>query len=58
MYQIEHPGEVNRIRYNPGMTELLATRTVSGDIVVINCYKAQKGKNSLKPYICLKGHEG
>ncbi len=56
MYEVEHPGQVNRIRRNPKMTNLLASRTVSGDILIIDEFKLKRGKNSLKPLANLKGH--
>lgn len=38
------------------MTHLLASRTVSGDILIISERLYKRGKNAIKPYITLKGH--
>ena len=40
------------------MTHLLASRTVSGDILIISERLYKRGKNAIKPYITLKGHQG
>ena len=40
------------------MTHLLASRTATGDILILNEHKAKKGKNFIAPYLILKGHEG
>ncbi len=40
------------------MTNFIASRTVSGDILIIDEHKLKKGKNPLKPLLILKGHTG
>lgn len=55
--KIQHNGEINRARYLPNNSNIIATKTISGDIYIFN-REQQKANNSgsCKPDIICKGH--
>ncbi|KAJ8295751.1 Histone acetyltransferase type B subunit 2 [Rhodotorula toruloides] len=55
---INHTGEVNRARYMPQNPDLIATKTVMGDVYVFDRTKhpSQPIGNECKPNITLRGH--
>ena len=58
--RINHPGEVNRARYMPKDKFIVATKTVSGEVLVFNTKKhpsmPAKGDTEVKPEIRCLGH--
>lgn len=55
---INHTGEVNRARYMPQNPDLIATKTVMGEVYVFDRTKhpSQPIGNECKPDITLRGH--
>ncbi len=55
---INHTGEVNRARYMPQNPDLIATKTVMGEVCVFDRTKhpSQPIGNECKPDITLRGH--
>ncbi len=57
--RICHPGEVNKARYNPKNPFLIATKTVSGDVLLFD-YSKHPSRPKVEGQICqqgtLKGH--
>lgn len=56
-HEIEHDGEVNRIKHNPKINNLIATRTPLGEIHVFDKMKFKTGRIKLPPTMVLVGHE-
>lgn len=61
-HQIEHDGEVNRIRHHPKRTNLIATRTPLGQIHLFDKIRFGTASKSVKPIrvqpsLILSGHE-
>jgi histone-binding protein RBBP4 len=61
-HQIEHDGEVNRIRHHPRRTNLIATRTPLGQIHLFDKVRFGTASKSVKPIrvvpsLVLSGHE-
>jgi histone-binding protein RBBP4 len=61
-HQIEHDGEVNRIRHHPKRTNLIATRTPLGQIHIFDKIRFGTASKSVKPIrvqpsLVLSGHE-
>jgi len=56
--KIVHEGEVNRARYQPQNPDIIATMSVSGDVLVFDRTKHPNSptSNDCKPDIRLKGH--
>lgn len=56
---INHTGEVNRARYMPQNPDLIATKTVLGEVHVFDRTKhpSQPTNDICKPDIILKGHQ-
>jgi histone-binding protein RBBP4 len=56
--KIVHEGEVNRARYQPQNPDIIATMSVSGDVLVFDRTKHPNSptSNDSKPDIRLKGH--
>lgn len=57
--QICHPGEVNKARYNPSNPFVIATKTVSGDVLLFDYSKhpvRPKVEGQVIPQATLKGH--
>ena len=57
--KINHQGEVNRARYMPQQPNIIATKTVSGEIHVFDYHKHPRipENEEVKPQLKLKGHE-
>ena len=57
--KINHKGEVNRARYMPQHSNIIATKTVSGDIHLFDYHKHYRipEDENIKPQLVLKGHE-
>jgi histone-binding protein RBBP4 len=57
--RINHTGEVNRARYMPQQPNIIATKTITGDINVFDYHKHQSNPENDKvtPQLILKGHE-
>lgn len=55
---INHTGEVNRARYMPQNPDLIATKTVMGDVYVFDRTKhpSEAVGNECRPNITLRGH--
>lgn len=56
-----HEGEINRARYNPFKTNVIATKTVSGEVHVFDYTKhpsIPESTTQAKPELRLAGHEG
>jgi len=55
---INHTGEVNRARYMPQNADLIATKTVMGEVFVFDRTKhpSQPSNTDCKPDITLRGH--
>eukprot|EP01025_Chloroclados_australasicus_P012083 TRINITY_DN15501_c1_g1_i4.p1 TRINITY_DN15501_c1_g1~~TRINITY_DN15501_c1_g1_i4.p1 ORF type:complete len:454 (+),score=49.10 TRINITY_DN15501_c1_g1_i4:32-1363(+) len=58
LVQIPHEGEVNRARYNPRNSFLIATKTVSSDVYIFDYSKhpSKPEEDICNPQIRLKGH--
>jgi len=56
--KIVHEGEVNRARYQPQNPDIIATMSVSGDVLIFDRTKHPNSpsSNDCKPDIRLKGH--
>ncbi|VDQ16294.1 unnamed protein product [Trichobilharzia regenti] len=58
--KINHEGEVNRARFMPQNSDIIATKTPSGDVLIFN-YPSHPPKSSLdrgcQPDLRLKGHQ-
>jgi histone-binding protein RBBP4 len=56
--KIAHQGEVNKARYNPGKSSVIATKTVSGEVHIFDYTKhPPKPENDVvKPDMKLLGH--
>jgi histone-binding protein RBBP4 len=56
--KIVHEGEVNRARYQPQNPDIIATMSVSGDVLIFDRTKHPNSPttNDCKPDIRLKGH--
>jgi hypothetical protein len=55
-HEIEHDGEVNRIKHHPKKTNLIATRTPLGEVHIFDKTGFKTGKNKVSPAIVLVGH--
>ncbi len=57
--KINHNGEINRARYMPQETNIIATKTVTGDINIFDYYKHPNipSDSEEKPQLILKGHD-
>lgn len=57
--KINHQGEVNRARYMPQQPNIIATKTVTGDINIFDYHKhpSVPENDDVKPQLILKGHE-
>jgi len=59
-YEIPHQGEVNRARYMPQQSNVIATKTVSGEIHIFDYFKHPLKPEThlqVKPELKLLGHE-
>ena len=57
--QINHQGEVNRARFMPQETNIIATKTVSGEVHVFDYFKhpSEPSTDEVKPDLKLLGHK-
>jgi WD40 repeat protein len=51
--RIKHAGEVNRARIQPHQTNIIATKTRDGNVLV---FDSKNGNESCEPILRLKGH--
>ncbi len=56
-HEVEHDGEVNRIKHHPKKTNLIATRTPLGEIHIFDKMTFKSGRVKVAPSIVLVGHE-
>lgn len=57
--KINHQGEINRARYMPQQPNIIATKTITGDINIFDYHKHPTipVDDEVKPQLVLKGHE-
>ena len=55
-HEIEHDGEVNRIKHHPRKTNLIATRTPLGEVHIFDKTTFKTGRVNVSPAIKLMGH--
>lgn len=56
-HEVEHEGEVNRIKRHPKLSHLIATRTPLGDVHVFDKTRFKTGRVKVPPCLVLAGHE-
>ena len=56
-HEVEHDGEVNRIKHHPKKTNLIATRTPLGEVHIFDKVNFKTGKVKIDPKIKLSGHD-
>jgi len=56
-HEVEHDGEVNRIKHHPKKTNLIATRTPLGQVHIFDKTTFKTGRVKVNPAIVLMGHE-
>jgi histone-binding protein RBBP4 len=56
-HEIEHDGEINRIKHHPKKTNLIATRTPLGEVHIFDKMTFKTGRVKVNPSIILTGHE-
>jgi histone-binding protein RBBP4 len=56
-HEVEHEGEVNRIKHHPKKTNLIATRTPLGEVHIFDKTKFKTGRVKITPSLILAGHE-
>ena len=55
--KIPHDGEINKARYNPHKTDLIATMSVSGTVYIFDRTKHEsEPKHPFKPQMRLQSH--
>lgn len=57
--QINHQGEVNRARYMPQSQNVIATKTISGEVHIFDYFKhgSRPSNDEVKPSLKLRGHK-
>lgn len=53
--RLPHPGEINRARYNPFVANLIATKAISGEVLLFDT-SAHPTEGAIKPIARLVGH--
>ena len=56
-HEVEHDGEVNRIKHHPKKTNLIATRTPLGEVHIFDKLTFKTGRVKVNPLIVLTGHQ-
>ena len=56
-HEVEHDGQVQRIKHHPKKTNLIATRTPLGEIHIFDKINFKTGRVKIEPKLRLAGHD-